>query len=104
MGSIKMSHLCRLQLYTAFEERLKVFLLCFSVSLSSFQPCTTSICLDLEGWRISEQADGMENEASCGLRLPSASFGGSRCHSTGLIYTIGPLVKSSGRRRNARSW
>lgn len=102
MGSIKTSHLCRLQLYTAFEERLKVFLLCFSVS--SFQPCATSVCLDLEGWRILEQADGMENEASCGLLLPSASFGGSRCHSTGLIYTIGPLVKSSGRRRNARSW
>lgn len=33
MGSIKTSHLCRLQLYTAFEERLKVFLLCFFLSL-----------------------------------------------------------------------
>lgn len=74
MGSIKTSHLCRLQLYTAFEERLKVFLLCFSVSLSSFQPCTTSICLDLEGWRISEQ--GWKTKQAVGFCFPLLHLGG----------------------------
>lgn len=73
----------------------------FLLLLSPLQPCTTTVSLELEGWRILEQVDGSGKQTSLRVSAPHCFIWGSGCCSTGLIYNLGPLVKYTKTRRKA---